>query len=83
MIRSDVWHFRPFKKIINSPVLLANILSELAQAGQITVQFSAEKIKQRKVIHILTYNSIEDTIFDLALRQNALAVYCPGLHGLA
>jgi len=83
VLRSDVWRFRPFKKIINSPVLLANILRELAQAGQITLHFNAEKIKQRKVIRNLAYNSIEDAIFDLALRQNALAVYYPGLHVLA
>jgi len=36
VLRSDVWRFQPFKKIINSPVLLTNILRELAQAGQIT-----------------------------------------------
>ena len=83
VLRSDVWRFRPFKKIINSPVLLANILRELAQAGQITLHFNAEKIKQRKVIRNLAYNSIEDAIFDLAMRQNALAVYYPGLHVLA
>ena len=63
--------------------MLANILRELAQAGQITLHFNAEKIKQRKVIRNLAYNSIEDAIFDLALRQNALAVYYPGLHVLA
>ena len=33
--RSDVWRYRPFKKIINSPVLLENIIRELAQAGQL------------------------------------------------
>jgi hypothetical protein len=30
--RSEVWRYRHFKKIINSPVLLENILRELAQA---------------------------------------------------
>ncbi len=83
VLRSDVWHYRPFKKIINSPVLLEKILRELAQAGQITLHFNAEKIKHRKVIRNLEYNSIEDAVFDLARRQNALAVYYPGLHVLA
>ena len=83
VLRSDVWRFRAFKKIINSPVLLTNILRELAQAGQITLHFNEEKIKQRKVIRNLAYNSIEDAIFDLARRQNALAVYYPGIHVLA
>ena len=83
VLRSDVWHYRPFKKIINSPVLLEKILRELAQAGQITLHFNAEKIKPHKVIRNLEYNSIEDAVFDLARRQNALAVYYPGLHVLA
>ena len=58
VLRSDVWHYRPFKKIINSPVLLEKILRELAQAGQITLHFNAEKIKPHKVIRNLEYNSI-------------------------
>ena len=58
MRRSEVWRYRPFKKIINSPVLLENILRELAQAEQITLHFNAEKIKPHKVIRNLDYNSI-------------------------
>ena len=82
VLRTDAWRHRPFKKILNSSVSLANILRELAQVGQITLRFKAEKIKERKVIRNLDYGSIEDAIFDLSRRQNALAVYYPEQHVL-
>ena len=82
VLRTDAWRHRPFKKILNSSVSLANILRELAQVGQITLRFKAKKIKERKVIRNLDYGSIEDAIFDLSRRQNALAVYYPEQHVL-
>jgi type II secretory pathway component GspD/PulD (secretin) len=82
VLRTEAWRHRPFKKILNAPVSLENILREISQVGQITLHFNTEKIKERKVIRNLDYSTIEDAIFDLARRQNALAVYYPGQHVL-
>ena len=82
VLRTEVWRYRPFKKLINSPVLLEKVLRDLARIGQITLRFKTEKISERKVVRNMDYDSVEDAIFDLARRQNALAVYYPGMHVL-
>ncbi|MBC8257740.1 MAG: hypothetical protein H8E38_01875 [SAR324 cluster bacterium] len=83
VLRTDAWRYRPFRKVLKTPVLLEKILRELAETGQLAVHFQAEHLKKRKVIRNLNYSSVEEAIFDLARRQNAIAVYYPGQHVLA
>ncbi len=82
MPRKNVWRHRPFRKNMNTPVSLENVLRELARAGQVALRFNAEKVRERKVFRRLDFASVEDAVFDLARHQNAHVVYYPELHVL-
>ena len=80
--QKDLWLQRPYRQLIVSPVSLAQILDNLAQAGQIKITFDRDQAQPLKVQHNLIFPTVKAALEGLVQQFRWFMQYDADFHTL-
>lgn len=78
--KNEVWKHQSYQQLILSPIPLSQVLNELSETGQIPIIYDLKSIGSYSVTDSLTFDSVKDTVEQLAFQFDLYLDYHSSQH---